>query len=229
MGLRKLNLGKLGKGQLKDVFQPRKDKLFWDYQGSHIYLNRSVTDEGVFCPWVRISLLALGRPHQCVLLSLILILQLFPQTKGICELDFPSFLIWAIFSLLLKSWEHFESTQSYPSFWKGLYQWLESRLLLVSSALQILFLFQGPDSCPCVRFASAVMAGTQAAHGLRWGSTAVYGVAQSRTRLKRLSRSSSDHTRAPQCALRLCLQPLLSTLIKSNPSEHRRCFSRVEP
>ena len=37
-----------------------------------------------------------------VLLSLILILQLSPQTKGVCELDFPPFLIWAIFSFSLK-------------------------------------------------------------------------------------------------------------------------------
>lgn len=85
MVLRKLNLGKLGKGQLKDVFQPRKDKLFWDYQGSHIYLNRSGTDEDVFYPSVRISLLVLGPPRQRVFLSLILILQLSPQTKGVCE------------------------------------------------------------------------------------------------------------------------------------------------
>lgn len=94
-------MGKLGKGQLEDVFQPRKDKLFWDYHGSRIYLNRSGTDEDAFCPSVRISLLALGPPRQRVPLSLMLILQLSPQTKGICELDFPSFLIWAIFSLVL--------------------------------------------------------------------------------------------------------------------------------
>lgn len=60
MVLRKLNLGKLGKGQLKDVFQPRKDKLFWDYHGSRIDLNRSATGEDASCPSVRISLLALG-------------------------------------------------------------------------------------------------------------------------------------------------------------------------
>ena len=102
MVLRKLNLGKLGKGKLKDVFQPRKDKLYWDYHGSRIDLNRNATGEDAFCPSVRISLLALGPRRQRVLLSLILILQLSPQTKAVCELDFPPFLIWAIFSFSLK-------------------------------------------------------------------------------------------------------------------------------
>ena len=52
MVLRKLNLGKLGKGKLKDVFQPRKDKLYWDYHGSRIDLNRNATGEDAFCPSV---------------------------------------------------------------------------------------------------------------------------------------------------------------------------------